>query len=168
MRRGVTPDSSSCRRLAAARSMCPLPCPPKLRRHFRPHLVAALADAGTDGRVQILRRACRSAPRMAATAAAAMPRRRAAPSGVHRGHRAAALIHQQHGDAVGGLHRDDAARRGFRAARRPRPAARRGPRRPRTKRNGSVSAWRAARRRRGYRRGACRSRAPATEARRVR
>src|ERR1017187_6759489 len=63
----------------------PASLPSEPLRHLRAHLVTALADAGTDGRVQI------SGARAEATAHggdgfARDARHRSAPAGVHRGH----------------------------------------------------------------------------------
>ena len=99
-----------CARAPLRRTARPLPAP---LRSSTSRCRARWPHAGP-------RAACRSAAAWLRRPAGD-PRHRSAPAGMHRGHRAMALIGQQDGDAIGGLHRHHRARACLRAGRRPDP-----------------------------------------------
>jgi len=83
--------------------------PPELCGYFRSYFITALADAGTDGRVQIFRAGTETSSHGPHRFRRDL-RRGASPAGVYRSHRTAAFVNQQNRNAIGGLHGDYAAR----------------------------------------------------------
>jgi len=81
----------------------------ELHRHVWANLVAALPDSGADGGVQILRAAQEFFAHFLDSARRDVPYR-AAPTGVHRRHRAMRGIDDEDRDAVSSLHRDEHSR----------------------------------------------------------
>src|ERR1017187_2258719 len=72
----------------------PTSLPSELRRHLRAHLVTALSDAGTDGRVQVFG-ARAEATDHGGDSFARDARHRTPPAGVDRGHGAPRLVRSE-------------------------------------------------------------------------
>src|SRR5882762_2075225 len=74
--------------------------------HFGADLETALANAGADGRLKILRLAAKIAPHFPHALLHNAPQR-AAPSRMEHAHSFALGVDQNHGQAIGGLHAKD-------------------------------------------------------------